>query len=124
MAPMSSASAAPRMPRGPGAAMMLALAAPTAANPKEIRAIASRRPDRLRALMPVPLSDRNRTFSGPTYGPLVVVPDQPSVQLGAQFLGHRIGIDGVADDLRPDEDDQLSAGDRLVLVRKKIPDGG
>src|SRR5580658_376613 len=35
--------------------------------------------------------------------------DLVAIQLGAQLLGHHVGIDGIADDGRADEDDKLSA---------------
>src|SRR5689334_344913 len=49
--------------------------------------------------------------------------DRPA-QLGAQFLGNEVRIDAVANDLRPDEDDELGAHDRLVLVREDVADLG
>src|SRR6267154_1975984 len=43
-----------------------------------------------------------------------------AAQLGAQLLGHEMGVDTVANDLRPDEYDELGARDRPRLMRKEI----
>src|ERR1700737_4176545 len=43
-----------------------------------------------------------------------------AAQLGAQFLGDVHGIDAIADDLRPDEDDQLGALGRLGVAADQL----
>ena len=45
---------------------------------------------------------------------------EPPSQLGAHLLGDAHRIDAVADDLRPDEDDQLGALLGLVVVAEQL----
>src|SRR5580704_18560627 len=53
-----------------------------------------------------------------------VASDLVAVELGAQFLGHHVGIDGIADHGRADEDDQLGADLGAALLREQIADAG
>src|SRR6202012_5538423 len=45
-----------------------------------------------------------------------------TLQLGAHFLGDKVRVGPIANDLRPDEDDQLSSLNVVVLRREQIAD--
>src|SRR6266853_2581257 len=47
-----------------------------------------------------------------------------AAQLGPQLLGDKMRVDGVANDLRADENDELGAGDPLVLMREGVAQPG
>src|SRR5207248_5771205 len=106
-------------PRASGAATMLASAAATDTMANAVRAMRTRRIRR--AVMPASPRERQlRPFLRALDRRAVVRPDQPPVHLGAQLLGDHVGVDRVADDLRADEDDQLGAADRLILVGEEV----
>ena len=50
--------------------------------------------------------------------------DEPAVHLAAHLLGDHMRIDGIADHGRADEQDQLGAGARHVLVRERVAHAG
>src|SRR5260221_4590845 len=50
--------------------------------------------------------------------------DQPAVHFGAHFLRDDVGIDGVPDHRRADEQDQFGSRPRRILMREGIADAG
>src|SRR5262249_11538283 len=45
-----------------------------------------------------------------------------ALQFGAQFLCHKMRVNTIANDLRPDEHDQLCAGATISVVGKSVAD--
>src|SRR6202035_189765 len=111
IASISNASAAPNAPRQSGLAAKLK---PTASAP--IKTMTSTLP---RTGVPA-----SRTQDGPIMQAGEVSSDQVAPQFGAQFLGHHVSVDGIADDGRADEDDQLGAHFRAALLREQVADAG
>src|SRR5580692_9640443 len=105
IASISSASAAPNTPRQSGLAAKLK---PAASAP--IKTMSSPLP---RTGVPA-----SRTEDGSIMQAGEVSSDLVAVQLGAQLLGHHVGIDGIVDHGRADEDDQLGAHFRAALLRE------
>src|SRR3569833_867090 len=61
---------------------------------------------------------------GRAHGEFVGAGADAAAQLRAQFLGDVVGIGAIADDLRPDEDDQLGSRAGLVLMREGVAESG
>src|ERR1700748_2203257 len=55
-----------------------------------------------------------------SHGEIIRARSDAAAQLRAQLFGDVMGVRSVADDLRPDEDDQLGPRGRLVLMRGGI----
>src|ERR1700722_15825813 len=111
IASINNASAAPNAPRQSGLAAKLK---PTANEP--IKTMSSTLP---RTCVPA-----SRTEYGSIMQAGEVSSDLLAVELGAHLLGHHVGIDGIADHRRPDEDNQLGADFGAVLLREQIADAG
>src|SRR5215213_584114 len=109
---MISASPQPNTPNSPGATIRLAMQAAGASSAIAIAASGrSRHPARRstieRSAMLLPVETRVR-------GP------DPAAQLRAHLLGDAHRVDTVADDLRPDEDDQLGALSGFVVAADQL----
>src|SRR5580698_8502193 len=110
IASISKASAAPNAPRQSGLAAKLK---PTASAPINMGSTV------LRTGEPA-----SRTQDGSFMQAGEVTSNQVAVKLGAQLLRHHVGVDGIADDGRADEDDQLGAHFGAALLREQVADAG
>src|SRR4051794_13090605 len=116
IASINSASAAPSAPGSPGAALMLAA---TAQTPSSARA------QTLSVRTLAPEGEAKPEICIKTAPRLLRTVDrlrraETAAQLGAQLLGDAHRVDAVADDLRPDEDDQLGALDPLGVAADQL----
>src|SRR5581483_6246315 len=126
IASMTSASAAPSNPDRPGTAQRLATTLPIASAATATMARREEpcaRRSRLNEIAVILL--RSRCPKSPLLRSLADAVRrfgraEPPAQLGAQLLGNVHGVDTVADDLRPDKDDQLGTLFGLVGIAEEL----